>query len=92
MRGIAQQPLEIEGRGVVEGEARSLAELRGEVLQLALEFAVRLEHRLLGRLQHAVDPPQDGEGEDHVGVLAAPEGVPKRSATPQMKVTFSPKL
>ena len=32
----------VELRGVVEGEARRLAKLRVEVLQLALELAVRL--------------------------------------------------
>lgn len=29
-------------------------------------------HLVLGRRKHAIEAPQDGEGQDHVGVCAAP--------------------
>ena len=63
------------GRGVVEREAGRLAKLRGEVFELALELAMCRQDGLLGRLQHAIDPPQHGERQDHVGILAPLEGI-----------------
>ena len=74
--GVARQPLEIVARGVVEGEARSLAQLGVEVLEtLAAEFGLALEDLFLGRREDAVEAPQHREGKDDVLVLAPLEGV-----------------
>ena len=42
----------------------------------AAELGLTLEHVLLGGAEHAVKPPQYGERQDHVLVLASLEGVP----------------
>ena len=72
---VLQQPLERERRGVVEGEARRPAELRGQVLQLSLELRVGLQNFRLGWLQHAIQPPQHGQRQDHVRILGPLERV-----------------
>jgi hypothetical protein len=76
VRRVGHQLVEVVARGVVEREAGDPAELRVEVLQLlAPQVGLASEHLLLGGRQHAVEAPQDGEGEDDVLVLAALEGV-----------------
>jgi hypothetical protein len=76
VRRIGEEFLEVVPGGVVEGESRCLAELGVEVLQpLATKLGLSLEHLLLGGGEHAVEPPQDREGKNHVLVLAAFEGV-----------------
>ena len=40
------------------------------------QFGLALQHVLFRGRQHAVEPPQHGQGEDDVLVLAALEGIP----------------
>ena len=72
---VGEQFLEVVARRVVEGEARGAPELRVEVVELALQTALDLQHLPLGGGQHAVEPPQHGERQDDVLVLAPLEGV-----------------
>src|SRR5664280_2880953 len=61
-----------ERRGVVEGLAGGLAQ--GGVLVCdvgTIEGRLHVEDRILGRLQHGVEAPQNRHGEDDVAVLAA---------------------
>jgi hypothetical protein len=76
VRRVGEQLLEVVARRVVEREARDLAELRVEVLELlAPQLGLLAQHLLLGRGQHAVEAPQDCEREEDVLVLSALEGV-----------------
>ena len=74
-RRVLYQPLEVAIGGVVEGEARGPAELRIQVLELALVLGVGPQDLRLGRGQHAVEPPQHSQRQDHVLVLPPLEGV-----------------
>ena len=75
MGGVGAQLLEVVARRVVEGEPRGAPELRVEVFQLALEPGLDGQHLPLGGGQHAVEPAQHGQEQDHVLVLAALERV-----------------
>ncbi len=72
---VGEQTVEGVERRVVEGEAGGAAQLRIEILELALELSVDLKDMLLGGLEHAIKAAQDREGQDDVLVLAALEGV-----------------
>jgi hypothetical protein len=50
VRRIAQQPLKVIQRGVIEGEARGFAELGSQVVELAFQLGVDFENMFLGRL------------------------------------------
>ena len=73
--GVGEELPEVVAGGVVEGESGSAPELRVEVLDLALVSGLDLQHLPLGGSQHAIEPAQDGERQDHILVLAALEGV-----------------
>ena len=67
---VALQLLEIELAGVVERVAGDPVQDRLEVLDAAaFQRRVLLQHLRLGRLQHAVQPAQDGQRQDHPAVL-----------------------
>lgn len=83
--GIAQQVLEGELAGVVEGEVELLIDdlLNGlrvvfgdllAVLHLGLRFQrlVHSDNLVLRLLQHAIQPPQHGEWDHHPAVLRRP--------------------
>ena len=91
--GVALELLEGEAAGVVERHAGDAVEDRLEVLDLAvLETPELGQHLVLGRLQHTVQPPQDRQRQHDILVLVRSYGPRSRSATDQMKLTFSPKL
>ena len=76
MRRVGEELVEVVARGVVEREPRDLPQLWVEVLELlALQLGLLGQHLLLGAGQHAVETAQDGERQDDVLVMAAPEGV-----------------
>ena len=90
---VALELLEGEAAGVVEGTGRRPGEDRLEVLDLAALQALELGQDLvLGRLQHAVQPAQHGQGQHDSLYWFGRYGPRSRSATDQMKLTFSPKL
>ena len=68
----ALQVAQRERRGVVERLPGGLAERRVLIGDAGLvERRLHVEHGLLGRLQHGVQPAQDGHRQDDVAVLAA---------------------
>ena len=75
VRVVAEQLFEVVERGVVEGESGRAAELLVGVVELAFVLGVSVPHGLARGREHAVEPTQDGEREDHVLVMAALEGV-----------------
>ncbi len=60
---------EVEPGGVVELLTGDLLEDRVEVVHLARQLFCPVEHGLLGGLEHAVQPTQHGERQDHSAVL-----------------------
>ena len=56
-------------------ESRRTAKLTVEVVQLSSILGLPFKHGLLCRRQHAVQPPQHGQRQDDVLVLASLEGV-----------------
>ena len=69
---VVEQPLEVEPGRVVERPARRLLkEALAHVLVPAGIPGVGVKHRLLRLLQHAVEAPQDGQGEDDLAVLVS---------------------
>ena len=57
--------------GVVEGEAGGPFQLSAPVFQAALpQLGVPRQHVVLGGSEDAIEPPQDGKGEDDVLVLS----------------------
>ena len=89
---IIEQFLEIVFGPVVEGEARSFAELGIEVLQLALQLGVRLQDFQLRRRQHAVNAPEHRERQDHVLVFAAFEPITEQFRNGPQKVDLFAKV
>ena len=76
LRRVGEEAFEVVPGGVVEGESRGLLQLRVHVLQAQpLQLGLPREHLLLRRREHAVEPPEDGQGEDHVLVLPPLEAV-----------------
>ena len=64
--------LELEGGGIVEGLASSLFDDCGLVLDSdVVQPLLLLKDFSLGGLQHGVQTPEDGHGEDDVAVLAS---------------------
>jgi hypothetical protein len=83
VRRVVQQRLERELGHVVEAVLGDLVQHEIDVLQAALlQLLVPLEHPLLGRLQHRVQPAEDRERQDDLPVLGllvvAPEKVGHR--------------
>ena len=72
---VGQQLLEVVARRVVEGEPGGAPQLRVEILDLATQAGLDLEHLRLGGSQHGVEPAQHGQRQDHVLIFAALEGV-----------------
>ena len=67
---VAEQLDQVQQRGVVEALA-CLAKQERVGIQARLCLGIELlQHRKLGRVQHAVQPPQHGEGEGDAAVLA----------------------
>ena len=65
--GVAEELLEVELRGVVElGSRRRRASRSGSTFSMpfACSFGVLCEHRVLRRLEHAVEAPEDDERQD----------------------------
>ena len=88
--GVARHPLEIVARGVVEGEARSLAQLGVEVLEtLAAEFGLALEDLFLGGARTQSRRRSTVKGRMMSWYLPRLKVSRMRSATPQMKLTIS---
>ena len=76
VRRVGEELLEIVARRVVEGEARSPAELRIEILELFVpQLGLLSKHLVLRRCQHAVEPTQHRKRKDYVLILAPLEGV-----------------
>ena len=76
MRRIGVQLFEIVSRGVVECETSCPTKLRLEILQpAALKLGLPSEHPFLGIRQHAIEPAEYGQREDHILIMAPPEGV-----------------
>ena len=64
--------------GVVEGLARCLPQGRVLVDDLGgIQGGLQVQHRLLGGLQHRIQPPQHRHRQDHVAVLAAHVQIPE---------------
>ena len=72
---VGEQPREVVTRGVVEGESGGAPKQRIEVLEFAPVFGLYLQYLWFCRGQHAVEPAEHGERQDHILVLAALEGV-----------------
>jgi hypothetical protein len=75
MRGIGEQPVEIETGCVVERVPGSFPELGVEVLEPPFQLGVGVKNFPLCPLEHAIEAPEDRQRQDHVLVLAALEGV-----------------
>ena len=76
VRRIGQQGFEVVARGVVEGESGSPAKLRVQVIQPAsAQLGLPAQHLALGWCKHAIEPPEHGQRQDDVLVLAALEAV-----------------
>ena len=72
VRRIGQQGFEVVARGVVEGESGSPAKLRVQVIQPAsAQLGLPAQHLALGWCKHAIEPPEHGQRQDDVLVLAA---------------------
>ena len=72
LAGAGLEVAQRELRGVVEGLAGGLAQGWSWLDDAGLvERGLHVEHGLLGRLEHRVEPPQHGHRQDHVAVLAA---------------------
>ena len=72
---VGEQFLEVVAGRVVEGESGGAPKQWVEVLEFAPESGLDFQHLWFRRGQHAVEPAQHGERQDHVLVLAAFEGV-----------------
>ena len=76
VRRIGEQGFEVVARGVVEGKTGRPAELRVQVIQPAsAQLGLPAQHLPLCRGKHAVEPPEHGQGQDDVLVLAPFEAV-----------------
>ena len=73
--GVGQELVEVVAGRVVERESGGLPEQGVEIVDLAAEPGLDLQHPRLGGGQHRVEPAQHGQRQDHVLVLAAFEGV-----------------
>jgi hypothetical protein len=78
---LARPRLEIaerELRSVVNGLVGSVSQ-RAVLVDDAflVKEGLHLKHGLFRRLEHCVEPPEDGHGKDHVAVLAAHAEVAK---------------
>ena len=76
VRRIAEEASEVVLRRVVKGEAGRAPQLLIRILKpLGLQVSLLAEYLLLGRLEHAVEPPENREREDDVLILASFERV-----------------
>src|SRR6266487_24953 len=75
VRRVREQLLEVVSRRVVEREARCLSQLRVEIFKLAAQLRIRLQHAFLCRREHAIEPPQHREWQNHTLVFAAPKRI-----------------
>ena len=66
---VAHQFFDVQGRGVVEQQPGLFEQKRLGVDPDGLTFLFLGQHGFLGGLQHAVQPPQHREGQDHATVL-----------------------
>ncbi len=78
LAGAGLEVTQRELRGVVERLPGGLAQRRVLMDDLRrVERGLHVEHGLLGRLEHRVEPAQDGHRQDDVAVLAADVEIPQ---------------